>query len=111
MFATIENIKKHYIKILSVDLGYEAESKVKTAQALTLKALENNYFDISYEESKIVLGFKIISGLDAEDFYCLYCLDLHSLQLSDYGKECFIDYLAETVKDYFYYAVGIKGWK
>lgn len=111
MFATVENIKKHYEKILSVDLGYEAESKVRVAQSLTLKALENNCFDITYNESKVALGFKTIFGFDEEDFYCVYCLGLHSLQLSDYGKECFIDYLAESVKDYFYYAVEIKGWK
>lgn len=112
MFALKENIIPHFELISSVDHGSDINWKVWACESIVKKAMENTAFQIDANEAKILRGAEINMGLDAEDFHLVYCLDLHCVQLSEYGRCELIDYLAEITGNHFFYAQSvIKGVK
>lgn len=107
MFAAKENIIPHFEFICSVDQGIDVNWKVLACKSIVEKAMNDNAFHFNEHEGRILRGAKINLGLDAEDFYLADCLDLHSVELSDYGKAELIDYLADLTKGYFWYAQSV----
>ena len=71
--------------------------------------MESTAFQIDSNEAKILRGAQINLGLDEEDFHFVYCLDLHYVQLSEYGRCELIDYLAELTGENFWFAMQQLG--
>lgn len=112
MFALKENIIPHFELISSVDHGTDINWKVWACESIVKKAMESTAFQIDEYEARILRGAECNLGLDAEDFYLVYCLDLHFIELSEYGRCELIDYLAEITSRHFFYAQSvIKGVK
>lgn len=109
MFALKENIIPHFEVISSVDHGTDVNWKVWACESIVKKAMENTAFQITADEAKILRGAEFNLGLDAEDFHLVYCLDLHFIQLSDYGRCELIDYLADLTHENFWFAMRELG--
>ncbi len=111
MFADKQNIIPHFEKICSVDQGTNVNSKVWACKSIVEKLMTEEPVMGSYtidvdpmSEAPILRGAEINLGLDAEDFWLVVCLDLHSLTVSHYGRGELIDYLAEITCEYYWYA-------
>lgn len=104
MFALKENIIPHFEFISSVDHGSDINWKVWACESIAKKAMDSLSFEINEYEARILRGAEFNLGLDADDFYLAFCLDLHSVQLSEYGRCELIDYLAEITSRHFFYA-------
>lgn len=104
MFAARENIIPHFEFISSVDHGTDVNWKVRACERIVKKAMASTFFEIDEYEARILRGAKVNLGLDAEDFHLVFCLDLHSVELSEYGRCELIDYLAELTSRHFFYA-------
>lgn len=109
MFAAKENIIPHFETICSVDHGADVNWKVQACKSIVEKAMADTAFQISANEAKILRGAEFNMGLDAEDFYLAYCLDLHCVQLSEYGRCELIDYLADLTHENFWFAMRQLG--
>ena len=109
MFALKENIIPHFEIMSSVDHGADINWKIWACESIVKKAMESTAFQIDSHEAKILRGAQINLGLDEEDFHFVYCLDLHYVQLSDYGRCELIDYLAELTGENFWFAMQQLG--
>lgn len=109
MFALKENIIPHFETMSKVDHGTDVNWKVYACESIVKKAMESFCFEIDDFEARILRGAQINLNLDTEDFHMIYCLDLHSVQLSDYGKCELIDYLADNTKENFWFAMKELG--
>lgn len=107
MFAARENIIPHFERITSVDHGTNVNWKVRACESIVRKAMESKAFRFDYDEGRILRGAHINLGLDEEDFHLVDCLDLHFVELSEYGVCELIDYLADLTGDYFLYALSL----
>jgi len=109
MFALKENIIPHFEIMSSIDHGADINWKVWACESIVKKAMESTAFQIDSSEAKILRGAQINLGLDEEDFHLVYCLDLHVIQMSDYGRQELIDYLADLTGKYFWFAMKKLG--
>lgn len=110
MFAHESIVVKHFETICSVDQGTAVNPKVEAALRIVKNAMvarEDKYATFSYldmMELGLLNGAKINLGLDAQDFHILQTYDLNSYSFSRRGAELVIDYLADMLKEYFWYA-------
>lgn len=109
MFALKENIVPHFETISSVDHGTAVNWKVRACESIVRKAMESTAFEVNEHEARILRGAEFNLGLDNEDFHLVFCLDLHCVQLSNYGRCELIDYLAELTGEYFWHAMKELG--
>lgn len=109
MFAANQNIIPHFETICSVDHGADVNWKVWACKSIVEKAMADTAFQISANEAKVLRGAEFNMGLDAEDFHLVYCLDLHCVQLSEYGRCELIDYLADLTHENFWFAMRQLG--
>jgi len=109
MFALKENIIPHFETICSVDHGADTNWKVWACESIVKKAMESTCFNVSETEARILRGAQVSLGLDAEDFHLVYCLDLHCVELSEYGRCELIDYLADLTHENFWFAMRQLG--
>ena len=109
MFAVKENIISDFEIMSSVDHGADINWKIWACESIVKKAMESTAFQIDSNEAKILRGAQINLGLDEEDFHFVYCLDLHYVQLSEYGRCELIDYLAELTGENFWFAMQQLG--
>lgn len=109
MFAARENIIPHFETISSVDHGADVNWKVWACERIVRKAMQSTAFEIDAYEARILRGAEVNLGLDAEDFHLVFCLDLHCIQLSEYGRCELIDYLADLTGENFWFAMKELG--
>lgn len=109
MFAAKENIIPHFETISSVDQGSDVNQKVWACESIVKKAMADTAFEVNEQEARILRGAQVNLSLSAEDFHLVCCLDLHSVELSDYGRWELIDYLADLTKENFWFAMRELG--
>lgn len=109
MFAAKKNVIPHFEVISSVDHGADVNWKVHACESIVKKAMADTAFNVSKLEARILRGAQANLNLDADDFHLVCCLDLSCLELSEYGREELIDYLADITKENFWFAMRQLG--
>lgn len=110
MFAHESNIIKHFETICSVDQGTMINPKVNAALRIVKNAMEAreeaypSFRWLDRTELGMLNGAKINLGLSADDFRIYQSFDLNGYSFSRRGAEIVIDYLADLLKEYFWYA-------
>lgn len=110
MFAHESIVVKHFETICSVDQGTAVNPKVEAALRIVknaMEAREDSYPSFRWldrTELGLLNGAKINLGLSGDDFRIYQSFDLNGYSFSRRGAESVIDYLADLLKEYFWYA-------
>lgn len=110
MFALESNIIKHFETICSVDQGTMVNPKANAALRIVknaMEAREESYPSFRWLDSAelgLLNGAKVNLGLNGDDFRVYQSFDLNGYSFSRHGAEMVIDYLADLLKEYFWYA-------
>ncbi len=110
MFAHESIVIKHFETICSVDQGTAVNPKVEAALRIVknaMEAREESYPSFRWLDSAelgLLNGAKINLSLSGDDFRIYQSFDLNGYSFSRRGAEMVIDYLANLLKEYFWYA-------
>lgn len=110
MFAHESIVVKHFETICSVDQGTAVNPKVEAALRIVKNAMaarEDKRATFSYLDAMelgLLNGAQVNLGMYGNDFHILQTYDLNSYSFSREGAERVIDYLADMLKEYFWYA-------